>query len=78
MSLSSKLSSPPPTRVGRPCLIARELAKMPEKDRAAVLSALEPDSGFTASYVAEAMREDGYDSPVHAMQRHRRGVCTCE
>ena len=79
MSLTQKLAAPPfrPVASGPRCHVGKALALMSEKDHAAVVQAMEPNSGFSAAFIAKALREDGYPVSTSSALRHRRGECSC-
>lgn len=75
MALSTRLAGPRDRWVPT-CTIAKLSASMPEDDLAAFAKAL-ADENVTASYLARAMRDEGYHVGDTTIRRHRRGDCRC-
>lgn len=78
MNLTDALTATPRVRKGPPCSVAVLLAEMPEAKAEAFAELLaRPHASMPGSFIARAVREEGYYISGETVQRHRRGDCIC-
>lgn len=59
----------------RGCAMGKLLARLDEKERTAVVAAI--DNGLSSTAIAHALQKNGYDVAHWTVSRHRRNECKC-
>jgi hypothetical protein len=58
------------------CPVKKALEKLPPADRGALAEAMS-DPVIYGTTISKVLRSKGFEISSPAIQRHRRGVCTC-
>lgn len=77
MSLADALNAHPPQHRYNRCPINNILKQLEDTDQQLLTRALH-DTGRTGRSIADALNSIGHQISADAVQRHRRGVCTCD
>ncbi|HLU41629.1 MAG TPA: hypothetical protein VKZ55_04460 [Microthrixaceae bacterium] len=78
MSLADRLKAGPPSRRTSVCTVSTVLDQLDPRDADALRTMLHPESGWTGTDIARALRDDlGVPTTSQTINRHRRGDCLC-
>lgn len=78
MSLADRLKAGPPSRRTSVCTVSTVLDQLDTGDADALRTMLHPESGWTGTDIARALRDDlGVPTTSQTINRHRRGDCLC-
>jgi hypothetical protein len=58
------------------CTVETLLSKLDEDDQEALIKALS-DSGVPSTFIARALKKEGFDVASQSLARHRRQECRC-
>lgn len=75
MSLKEALGSEKILRTNV-CTVETLLLKLDKDDRDALVTAL-IDSAIPSTFIARALKKEGFDVQGQSLARHRRGECRC-
>jgi hypothetical protein len=77
MSLRDQIAAETTVKKGPTCSVSLLLADLDAEDRAALLEAL-ADVKVPGTAIERALLREGHRMGAHNIQRHRRGMCSCE
>jgi hypothetical protein len=77
MSLRDQISAENNIRKGPACSVQLLLADLDEDDRQVLTEAL-ADTKIAGTAIARALLKEGHRVGSHVLNRHRRGMCSCE
>lgn len=75
MSLKEALNSEKILR-SNVCTVEMLLSKLPKEDQEALIKAL-IDPTIPSTFIARALKKEGFDVQGQSLARHRRGECRC-
>lgn len=64
--------------IGGKCSVSKTLNDMEDKDRDSLALALEKRDKYPGTAISTALKKRGVQLTSQAIQRHRRGVCSCQ
>lgn len=77
MSLREQIESETTIKKGPTCSVALLLTDLNDDDAAALIDAL-ADPKVPGTAIERALLKEGHRMPAYNLQRHRRGLCSCE
>jgi len=77
MSLRDQIVAESYVKKGPTCSVKILLNDLDDEDRQALAEALD-DEKIAGTAIERALLKEGHRMPAHNIQRHRRGMCSCE
>ena len=77
MSLRDQIAAQSTIKRGPTCSVSLLLADLNDEDREALTEAI-ADPKVPGTAIERALLKEGHRMPAHNIQRHRRGMCSCE
>ena len=60
------------------CNLSKTLPKLTDDERELLNTALDDRETYTAVYLADVLKAQGYEVSAFTIRRHRNGTCTCD
>ncbi|HEY7824551.1 MAG TPA: hypothetical protein VIG24_17045 [Acidimicrobiia bacterium] len=77
MSLRDQIAAETTIKKGPTCSVSLLLADLNDEDRKALSEAI-ADTKVPGTAIERALLKEGHRMPAYNIQRHRRGMCSCE